>query len=246
MNENSTKLRKKMVETISNYKLIDEGDRVMVAVSGGKDSTIMLLLLDEIRKRAPFKFTLHPVLLDQRQPGFSVGAYKAWLYGRGFDLDVITEDTYSIVKTKTKPGKSFCGLCSRLRRGVLYNHAFENKFDKIALGHHRDDLNQTLLMNLFFNGMISSMPPKLTSDDQRNVVIRPLATCAESQIAELADSLAIPTIPCNLCGNQENLQRQRIKQLLKDFSRTHIDVHNSIAAAHSNIKPSQLSDKDFW
>ena len=175
------KIRKKVVSAISDYDMLEEGDRVMVAVSGGKDSSILLLMLNEIQKRAKFSFTVDAVILDQKQPGFDCHKFAEWLGERGLGLKIIEEDTYSIVTDKVEEGKTFCGLCSRLRRGILYNYAHANGYNKIALGHHRDDLLETVLMNMFFNGRISSMPPKLKSDDGRNTVIRPSCLCGRGK-----------------------------------------------------------------
>lgn len=240
------RLRKQTTAAISEYKLIRPGDRIMVAVSGGKDSAVMLGLLDAIRRKAPFPFTLHPVLLDQKQPGFSVETFRNWVRTLSYELDVVEEDTYSIVIDKTEEGKSYCGLCSRLRRGVLYNYAVEKGYHKIALGHHRDDLNSTLLMNIFFNGRIASMPPKLRSDDGRNVVIRPMIYAQECDIAALATEWKIPLIPCNLCGSQDNLQRKRVKALLKDLEDEHPFMGQSLIKAQQNIRASQLLDPTRW
>ncbi len=164
----------------------------------------------------------------------------------GFELKVLHEDTYSVVKEKTQVGKSYCGLCSRLRRGILYTYAAENNFHKIALGHHRDDLNETLLLNLFYSGRISSMPPKLLADDGRNVVIRPLAYCAEKDIGQFAMSLKVPLIPCNLCGSQDGLKRQKVKALISRFERDHPQLSSHLMAAQTKVRPSQLMDKSLW
>ncbi|MBC7661918.1 MAG: tRNA 2-thiocytidine(32) synthetase TtcA [Chitinophagaceae bacterium] len=240
------KIRKLTVAAISTYDLIKAGDRVMVAVSGGKDSAVMLVVLDAIRKRAPYPFTLHPVLLDQKQPGFAVDAFREWVATQGYELTVLEEDTYSIVLDKTDEGKSYCGLCSRLRRGILYNHADKMGYQKIALGHHRDDLNTTLLMNLFFNGRIASMPPKLKSDDGRNVVIRPLAFVPEDDIKAASSALKVPIIPCNLCSSNGNMQRARIKKLIKDMETEHPHMALSLLKSQQNIRASQLLDKSHW
>ncbi len=240
------KVRKKIVAAINEYEMLHNGDRVLVAVSGGKDSTIMLLMLDEVRKRAKINFSLQPIILDQKQPGFDVNNYSQWLSKKGFDLQVIEEDTYSIVVDSVDPKKTFCGLCSRLRRGILYNYASNHGFTKIALGHHREDINETLLMNMFFNGRITSMPPKLHSDDGRNTVIRPLAFVDEASILKLQETIKIPVIPCNLCGSQENQQRVEMKKLLSDLNQIHPGISGNMLAAQKKITPSQLLDKSLW
>ncbi len=236
------RVRKSIVQALSDFSMIEPQDRVLVAVSGGKDSTILILLLDAIRKISPIPFELAAVIVDQKQPNFDATVYQAWLRERGIDLKIIEEDTYSIVVDKTKAGKSFCGLCSRLRRGILYNYAHEHGYTKLALGHHRDDLNETLLLNMFYSGKLASMPPKLWSDDGRNVVIRPLCYVEEAQLVELALDLQIPVIPCNLCGSQENMQRKKMKQLLRELAKENPTVQNSLSQAQANVRPSQLSD----
>jgi len=247
MSEVFDKIRRQMVAAISDYQMLSHGDRVMVAVSGGKDSAVMLLLFHEIQSRAPFPFSLVPVMLDQKQPGFDAAIFSGWVKQKtDMDLIILEEDTYSIVKEKVEPGKSFCGLCSRLRRGVLYNYASEHGFQKIALGHHRDDLNETLLLNLWFNNHLSSMPPKLRSDDTRNVVIRPLSYVAEAWLEDAANELKLPVIPCNLCGSQENLQRSRIKALLQNLAVEHPNIAASMLKAQQNVRKSQLADRDLW
>lgn len=240
------KIRKKVTTAVNDYSMIEEGDRIMVAVSGGKDSTILLLTLEQMRKKSKINFTLHPVILDQKQPGFKMDRYDAWLRDRGFDLCVIEEDTYGIVKDKVQEGKSFCGLCSRLRRGILYNYADAKGYTKIALGHHRDDLLESVLMSMFYNGRLSSMPPKLKSDDGRNTVIRPLVYVAESDLIEFEGLLDIPVIPCNLCGSQENLQRKKMKSLLQKLSLDHPDLGSSMLSSLQNVRPSQLMDRKLW
>ncbi len=240
------KIRRLMVMAISDYSLIEAGDRIAVAVSGGKDSSVMLYLLDEIRKKAPYKFTVDAVLLDQHQPGFKVDEFASWVESIGVNFHMISEDTYTIVKEKTAPGKSYCGLCSRLRRGILYNYASDQGYTKIALGHHRDDLNETVLMNLFYSGKIASMPPLLKSDDTRNTIIRPLCYVAEEWIAGFAASLKVPIIPCRLCGSQEGMRRERIKKLIQELETEHVDVSQSMLAAQKNIRPSQLLDSNHW
>ncbi len=240
------RVRKKIVAAINEYEMLQNGDRVLVAVSGGKDSTIMLLMLDDVRKRAKINFSLQPLILDQKQPSFDLNNYSQWLSKKGFDLQVIEEDTYSIVVDSVDPKKTFCGLCSRLRRGILYNYASNHEFTKIALGHHREDINETLLMNMFFNGRITSMPPKLHSNDGRNTVIRPLAFVDEASILKLQEEMKFPVIPCNLCGSQENQQRVEMKKLLSDLNQIHPGISGNMLAAQKNITPSQLLDKKLW
>lgn len=240
------KIRKKTVAALSDYQMIEPDDRIMVAVSGGKDSSIMLLMLREIQKRSKIPFSFEAVILDQKQPGFKVDSFRTWLDGLGFSLTVIEEDTYGIVTDKVSSGKSFCGLCSRLRRGILYNYAHDKGFNKIALGHHRDDLNETVLLNMFFNGRISTMPPKLKSDDGRNIVIRPLAYVPEQWLTDYAKYLDFPVIPCNLCGSQENLQRVKVKALLRNLEEENKDLGSSMLRSLQNIRPSQLLDRSLW
>jgi tRNA 2-thiocytidine biosynthesis protein TtcA len=243
----AVQIRKKMVEAISQFSLIAEGDRVLVAVSGGKDSSVMLALLSEIQKRAPYNYTISAVLLDQGHPGFDPRDFQIWVESEvGIPLTILGRDTLSIVKEKIPEGGTYCSLCSRLRRGILYDYAAENGFTKLALGHHRDDLNETLLMNLFFSGRIAAMPPKLRSDDQRNTLIRPMVFVAESEIKELARHWNIPIIPCNLCGSQDNLQRSQMKDLIAQLSKSHPQVPNSMLAALNQVNVSQLMDQRHW
>ena len=243
--ELEAKIRKQMVSAIHDYSQLEAGDKVLVAVSGGKDSAVMLKLLLEIQRRAPFEFALEPVILDQKQPGFQVDQFRDWVAKLGVTLTVLEQDTYGIVKEKVEPGKTYCGLCSRLRRGILYNYAAENGFTKIALGHHRDDLNETAIMNLFFNGTLASMPPKLRSDDGRNCVIRPLCFVAEKDLIEYAPTLKIPIIPCNLCGSQLNLKRAQVKKLLSDWEKKNPHLGSSILKGLANIKTSQMLDHNL-
>lgn len=246
MSDLGDKIRRNIVSAIADYEMLEDGDKVMVAVSGGKDSSIMLLQLEEIRRRAKINFTIAPVILDQKQPGFNADSYQAWFKERGFDLVILGHDTYSTVVEKTEEGKSFCRLCSRFRRGILYNYAHENGFTKIALGHHRDDLNETMLMNMFFIGQLGSMPPKLFSDDGRNTVIRPLCYIPESELIQYSKELAFPIIPCNLCGTQENMKRSQVKNLLSNLEKQYPGLGASMLTAQKNIKPSQLLDQQLW
>lgn len=240
------KVRKQMVEAISRYALIVEGDRVMVCVSGGKDSSVLLALLAESRRRAPFDFEIAAVMLDQKQPGFDAGAYKSWVENEvGLPLTVIERDTYSVVKEKIAGG-TYCSLCSRLRRGILYDHASRNGYNKMALGHHRDDAAETLLLNLFYTGKMQAMPPKFLSDDGRNIVIRPLHSIAEDDLRELAETWKIPTIPCNLCGSQEEMKRKEMKRLISQLEKTIPDIRNSMATAIANVRTSHLADDRVW
>jgi tRNA 2-thiocytidine biosynthesis protein TtcA len=240
------KIRKEMVSAISDYQMLEDGDRVMVAVSGGKDSTALLILLEEIRRRAKIKFTVHGVMLDQKQPGFDADRYKAWITEKGLELTILEKDTYSIVLDKTAEGKAFCSMCSRLRRGILYNYAHQNNYTKIALGHHQNDLNESILMSMFFNGVISSMPPKLLSDDKRNTVIRPLCYVAEQTIIDYSKEEEFPVIPCNLCGSQDTLRRQEIKQVLAQLQKNNPSLAGNLLASQKNIKISQLMDRNLW
>lgn len=240
------KVRKLVVRGLNDFSMIENGDRIMVGVSGGKDSALLLLLLDAIRQRSERHFTVEGVMLDQKQPGFNPKAFAKWAETLGLPLTIITEDTYSIVKEKIPEGKTTCGLCSRLRRGILYNHAVRHGFSKLALGHHRDDINATALMNLFYSGTLATMPPKLISDDRRNIVIRPLCYVAESHLQHLAKDLNIPTIPCNLCGSQDGLRRVRIKRLLHELRQETPDVDNTILGALGNVHISHLLDHNLY
>ena len=238
----AVKIRKQITKALSDYHMIAEGDHVMVAVSGGKDSSILAILLKEIQKKALINFSFEAVMLDQVQPGFDASVFSAFMEECEIKLTILKEDTYSIVKDKTPVGNTFCSLCSRLRRGILYNYAFQNKFTKIALGHHRDDMIETLLMNLFYSGKVGSMPPKLYSNDHRNIVIRPLAFVSEKDIVSLSTAWNIPIIPCNLCGSQEGLKRDRMTKLLDDLELESPDIRNSIANALTNLDVSHMMD----
>ena len=233
-------------KAIADFNMIQTGDRVMVCLSGGKDSFTMLTLLRLLQQRTNNKFEIFAFTLDQAQPGWNDAALKEWLTSRKIPFEVLTEDTYSIVKEKVPEGKTYCSLCSRLRRGIIYTYAKEKGFNKIALGHHRDDLITTLLMSVFYNGEIKAMPPKLLSDDNEHIVIRPLAYCQENDIREFAELMQFPIIPCNLCGAQENLARQRIKQLIHDLAKDNPKIPSNMLHALQSVKPSQLMDKKLW
>jgi tRNA 2-thiocytidine biosynthesis protein TtcA len=225
---------------IADFDLISEGDRIMVAMSGGKDSYALLLLLEAMRRRAPIRFELVALHLDQGQPGHDPARLAAWLSAQGFDHRIAREDTYAIVKQTLRPDQTPCSLCARLRRAVLYRLASELRCTKIALGHHRDDALETLLLNLFFGGKLAAMPARLTSDDGAHVVIRPLIYCAERDLAGFAAKAKVPILPCSLCGSQPNAQRQQMKALLDDLESRHPDLRQTMLAALGNIHPSHL------
>jgi tRNA 2-thiocytidine biosynthesis protein TtcA len=224
------------------FRLIEPGDRILVAVSGGKDSHAMLYLLRQIQRRAPFEFSIFAVNVDQGHPGFPQRVLPDYFEREGYEYRVVQEDTYSIVKEKVPEGKTFCSLCSRLRRGILYTLAVEMGATKIALGHHRDDVIETLMLNLLYSGQLKAMPARLRSDDGRNVVIRPLVYLSEVELAEFAEHKAFPIIPCDLCGSQENLQRKQIKSLLTDLNAKNPKVRSNVFAALGNVRPSHLYD----
>jgi len=231
-----------MGKAVAEWNLIADGDRIMVCLSGGKDSYTMLHGLEQLRRRAPVHFELIAVNLDQGHPGFPGHLLEGWLKDNGYSYRMLKEDTYSIVLDKLKPGQTQCSLCSRLRRGILYNAAVDLGCNKIALGHHRDDTIETLLLNLMFSGQLKAMPARLVSDDGRNIVIRPLITCEESDLAAYAAEKAFPILPCDLCGSQENLQRQQVKRMLADWQEKHPRVKASLFAAISNVRSSHLLD----
>jgi tRNA 2-thiocytidine biosynthesis protein TtcA len=241
-----TKLMHYTKKALSVFNMIETGDRVLVCLSGGKDSYTMLSLLHKLQIRSKRKFYIQALTLDQRQPGWDDTAMRAYLASTGIDFEIISEDTYSIVVDKIPENKTYCSLCSRLRRGIIYTYAEKNNFNKIALGHHRDDLIETLFMSIMYNGEIKSMPPKLLSDNKKHVVIRPLAYCQEKDIAKYSLLKKYPIIPCNLCGAQENLSRMRIKRLIKDLALENPKIPSNILHALSSVKPSQLMDTNLW
>ncbi|WP_404417184.1 tRNA 2-thiocytidine(32) synthetase TtcA [Marinospirillum sp.] len=241
-NKLQKRLRRQTGQAIADFDMIQQGDKIMVCLSGGKDSYTLLHLLMGLQKSAPVEFELVAVNLDQKQPGFPEEILPAYLEKLGVAYHILEKDTYSIVKEKVPEGKTTCGLCSRLRRGTLYGFAEEIGATKIALGHHRDDLLETLFLNLFFAGSIKSMPPKLLSDDHKNILIRPMAYCKEKDIAEFAELMEFPIIPCNLCGSQDNLQRQVIKEMLNDWDKRFPGRIETLFNALQNVAPSQLAD----
>lgn len=239
------RLTRGLARAITDFGMIADGDRVMVCVSGGKDSYTMLHLLRELSRRAPVRFELLVVNIDQGHPGYPADRLRKYMREEGHDFRMIEEDTYSIVTEKIPEGKTYCSLCSRLRRGILYRLATELGVTKIALGHHRDDILQTLLLNMFFAGQLAAMPPKLVSE-AGHVVIRPLAYCAEEDISAFAKAKAFPILPCDLCGSQDNLQRKIVGGMLDELERTHPGIKNVMFASLQNVRPSHLLDKDLW
>jgi len=242
LNRLTAQLRSAVGKCIADYRMISEGDRVMLCLSGGKDSYTLLDILRSLQRAAPVRFELLAVNLDQKQPGFPQAVLPGYLGGLGVPFHVIEQDTYSVVRRVIPEGRTMCGLCSRLRRGALYRFAAEHGVTKIALGHHRDDIVETLFLNLFFGGRLKAMAPKLLSDDGRHVVIRPLAYVAERDIARFARGRAFPLIPCKLCGSQENMQRRAVKQMLAAWERDFPGRTESIFSALRHIEPAHLAD----
>ncbi|TDT39392.1 tRNA s(2)C-32 sulfurtransferase [Halospina denitrificans] len=240
------RLQRETGRAIADFSMIEDGDRVMVCLSGGKDSYTMLDMLQILQHRAPVSFELIAVNLDQKQPGFPEHVLPDYMAEQGVEFHVLEKDTYSIVKEKVPEGKTTCGLCSRLRRGILYNFAEEQGVTKIALGHHRDDILETLMLNMFHGGTLKAMPPKLFSDDGRNTVIRPLAYCREKDIEAYSELREFPIIPCNLCGSQENLQRQMVKDLLNDWDHRFPGRIENMFRSIQNVAPSHLADPKLF
>jgi tRNA 2-thiocytidine biosynthesis protein TtcA len=240
------RLRRHVVQAIAEYNMIEAGDKIMVCLSGGKDSYAMLDILLNLQKTAPVKFELVAVNMDQKQPGFPEDILPNYLESLGVPYYIVEKDTYSVVKSLVPEGKTTCGICSRLRRGTLYGFAEEIGATKVALGHHKDDIVETLFLNMFYGGRLKAMPPKLLADDKRNIIIRPMAFCRESHIAAYAELKQFPIIPCNLCGSQENLQRQNIKNMLQQWDEAFPGRTETIFSAISKVSPSQLADTNLF
>ena len=246
LNKLQKRLRRSMGQAIADFNMIEDGDKIMVCLSGGKDSYTMLDILRNLQASAPIKFEIVAVNLDQKQPGFPEDVLPEYLTSIGVDFHILEKDTYSIVKELVPEGKTTCGLCSRLRRGSLYGFADEIGATKIALGHHRDDILETLFLNMFFGGKLKSMPPKLRSDDGRHMVIRPLAYCKERDIEKFSTLKKYPIIPCNLCGSQENLQRQVIKEMLNKWDKEYPGRTDTLFTSLQNVVPSHLADINLF
>ena len=245
-NKLQKRLRRNVGKAVADYRMIEEGDRIMVCLSGGKDSYAMLDILMNLQKNAPIQFELVAVNLDQKQPGFPEQVLPNYLDTLDIEYHILEKDTYSIVTSKIPEGKTYCSLCSRLRRGTLYGFAEQIGANKVALGHHRDDIVETLFLNMFYQGKLKAMPPKLLSDDKRNVLIRPLAYCKESDLVALAELKQFPIIPCNLCGSQAGLQRNAVKEMLTQWERQFPGRIDAIFGAIKNVAPSQLADTSLF
>ena len=245
-NKLAKRLRRLVGQAIADFNMIERGDRVMVCLSGGKDSYTLLSMLRQLQAKAPVEFELVAVHLDQKQPGYDAEVLPNYLRSIDMPFEIIEQDTYSVVKRVVPEGKTMCGLCSRLRRGALYNYAERKGFTKIALGHHRDDIVETMFLNLFYQSSLRAMPPKLLSDDGKHVLIRPLSYCKEEDIADYAEQQAFPIMPCNLCGSQEALQRKAIKQMLAEWERKHPGRTENVFRALTSITPSQLADRNLF
>jgi len=245
-NKLQKRLRRNVGQAVADYNMIEAGDRIMVCLSGGKDSYAMLDILMNLQKNAPIDFELIAVNLDQKQPGFPEAVLPAYLDGLDIEYHILEKDTYSIVTSKIPEGKTYCSLCSRLRRGTLYGFAEQIGATKVALGHHRDDIVETLFLNMFFQGKLKAMPPKLLSDDKKNILIRPLAYCRETDLIALAELKQFPIIPCNLCGSQDGLQRNVVKSMLVGWEREFPGRIDSIFGAIKNVSPSQLADTQLF
>ena len=245
-NKLQKRLRHTVGDAIADFNMIEEGDKIMVCLSGGKDSYTLLDVLLNLQKTAPVNFELLAVNLDQKQPGFPEHVLPHYLETLGVPYHVIEKDTYSVVKRVIPEGQTTCGLCSRLRRGTLYGFAEENNVTKIALGHHRDDILETFFLNIFYGGKLKAMPPKLLSDDKKNIIIRPLAYTREKDVERYAAFRKFPIIPCNLCGSQENLQRQAMKEMLKTWDRQFPGRLETIFTSLQNVAPSQLADRNLF
>ncbi|MDP6197835.1 MAG: tRNA 2-thiocytidine(32) synthetase TtcA [Porticoccaceae bacterium] len=245
-NKLQKRLRRNVGNAIADYNMIEEGDRVMVCLSGGKDSYAMLDILMSLQKNAPIDFDLVAVNLDQKQPGFPEEVLPAYLDTLDIEYHILEKDTYSIVTSRIPEGKTYCSLCSRLRRGTLYGFAEQIGATKVALGHHRDDIVETLFLNMFHQGQLKAMPPKLLSDDKKNILIRPLAYCRETDLIALAELKKFPIIPCNLCGSQDGLQRKVVKEMLLQWERQFPGRIDTIFGAIKNVSPSQLADTDLF
>lgn len=250
MSSNLSLIEKKLLhytgKGIADFNMIQRGDRVMVCLSGGKDSFTMLTILEHLRRRSGNKFEIFAFTLDQAQPGWDDTTLRNWLENKNITYEILTRDTYSIVKEKVPEGKTYCSLCSRLRRGIIYRYAEEKGFNKIALGHHRDDMIRTLMMSILYNGDIRSMPPKLLSDNKKHIVIRPMCYVQEKDIITFATEQAFPIIPCNLCGSQENLMRKKVTRLIDQLAAENPKVPSNMLHALQSIKPSQLMDQSMW